>query len=310
MTTNRWMAVVLMFIVLGAACAGPGPVSKTTERAGKNAFYYEKAQSLFIKGCYAKALAYFNQAHERYTAADDAGGAAHSLLGMANVYFRLGDHTSAILLYDEAVLAYDRADDRHGRVRALCGKAAALMEVDRLPEAAKALNRADDAGGDRQVLTGLRVKQRALLLIRQGNAAQARDLLAKTLAHIDQNDPGTTADIYYSLGHLIMAENPDQACTYFNQALALDRASGAFAHTAKDLQALGKCSMAKGQQAQALDYFKRSIQIYALIGDEWQVAKILPVMQACADKTGADIQAVRHFVEQWRNRQTESNICE
>ena len=310
MTTNRWMAVVLMFIVLGAACAGPEPVSKTAERAGKNAFYYEKAQSLFIKGCYAKALAYLNEAHKRYTAADDAGGAAHSLLGMANVYFRLGDYTSAILLYDEAILTYDRADDLHGRVRAFCGKAAALMDIDRLPEAVEALNRADDAGGDQQILTGLRVKQRALLLIRQGNVAQARDMLAKALKHADQNDPGTTADIYYSLGHLIMAENPDQACTYFDQALVLDRASGAFAHTAKDLQALGKCSVAKGQQAQALDFLKRSIQIYALIGDERQVAEILPAMKAYADETGANIQAVLHFVEQWRNGKTESNICE
>lgn len=309
MTITR-MITVLCILCCCAACAAPEPVAPTDKLARGNAYYYQKALTYFAGGCYPKALSYFEDAHERYAAADDGIGIAHSLNGIANVYFRIGDHESALLLYDETGEAYERIGDTRGVVRALSNKAAVLVEAQRLPEAAAVLDQIDAHNLDSLDLAALTMKTRALLLIRQGDRAGARRLLTSALTQTQKIDPGTRADILFALGHLVMPDQPDQACDYFNQALALDQSNQAYAQVAKDLKALGICSSARGMDHKALDYFKRSAKIYALNGDSEQIAQILPLMKQSALKTGTDIQVVLHYIQRWLEGETEADLCD
>jgi len=126
---NTAITVVTTLCILGCClgCTAPEPVAPTDKLARENAYYYQKAETYFSRGCYPKAMAYFEDAHERYTAADDGAGIAHSLNGIANVYLRIGDQESALLLYDEAIAAYGRIGSTRGQIRTLCNKAAVLI---------------------------------------------------------------------------------------------------------------------------------------------------------------------------------------
>ena len=309
MTITR-LIVVLCILCFCAACVAPEPVAPADKLARRNAYYYEKAQIHFKNGCYPKARSYFEDAHERYAAADDTTGMAHSLNGIANVYLRIGDHESALLLFDETIAAYERIGSTHGLIRALCNKAAILIQADRLTEAAALIDQADTRSADGRELAALRMKTRALLLIRQGDAAGARNLLLNALAHTEAIDSGIRADIFFALGHLDLGDKPQQACDHFSQALALDQSDQAYAQVAKDLKGLGICHSALGMHDKALDYFKRSAKIYALNGDRDQIDQIIPEMEQSAQETGADIQVVKHYIRKWLVGDTEADLCD
>ena len=305
-------AAITAFLILGcfAACAAPEPVSAIDKLARENAYYYQKAETYFARGCYPKAMAYFEDAHERYAAADDGVGMAHSLNGIANVYLRMGDQESALLLYDETIAAYDRIGDTRGVIRALCNKAAALIAAQRLNEAAVVIDLADARSAKGSELTALRMKTRALLSIQQGHTDDARLMLHDALALTAETDSGTRADIRFTLGYLVMPDQPAQACDHFSQALAIDQSSQNYAQVAKDLMAMGLCSTARGMDHQALDYFKRSAKIFALNGNSDQISQIIPLMEQSAQKTGTDIRVVMHYIQRWLAGDTEADLCD
>ena len=308
------ITVITTLCILGCClgCAAPEPVAPTDKLARENAYYYQKAETYFSRGCYPRAMAYFEDAHERYTAADDGVGIAHSLNGIANVYLRIGDQESALLLYDETIAAYDRIGSTQGQIRALCNKAAVLIAAQRLTEAAAVLDQADARSADSGELIALRTKTRALLSIQLGDTDNARLMLrnALVLTASADTDPGTRADILFTLGRLVMPDQPAQACDQFNQALAIDQASQNYAQVAKDLKALGLCSSAQGLHGQALEYFKRSAKIFALNGNSDQIAQIMPLMEQSVQKTGTDIQAVSHYIRRWLAGDTEADLCD
>jgi tetratricopeptide (TPR) repeat protein len=309
---GRWFYRIAGVILIGAlfpACAGgpqPAPMSQELREAG---YYARKATNLFNKGCYADALADFQDAHERYAAADQLEGVARSLNGIADIYYRGDEMQSAVMVYDDAIEVYDTLKDRRSVIQALCNKAAAEIALGRLEMASEALQKADslDPGG-RQA--ALRLKTRALLAIKKNDPQRAREMLEQALAAAGSDNP-LISGIYYTLGYVdLMADRPAKAQDYFKQALKLDRAAEAHHDIARDLEGLGTCSVRLGDHRQALNYFKRSAKIYALLQDNRHAAAVLPQLKKSAEQAGVDVQATLSWIEQWMLNPGGAALCD
>lgn len=305
---SRCLIAVLTGVLM-AACAGGPPQPQVPRHVRQATYYLNKGIDLFNKGCYPRALDYFQNAHQRYTAMDDQAGVAMSLNNIADIYFRIGDMQSALRVYDDAAEVNRSQGDTAGEVRALSNRAAALIDMDRLDEAARTLDQADDLATDDEH-EALRLKTRALLLIRQNDLDKARSLLARALAASRGEDGPMASSIHYAIGHVtLLSGQPEGAVRSFEKALALDQEANAYFDIASDLSALGQCHAAMGDHATAVNLFKRSAKIFALLKAERETADVVDRLERSAANTDADLDATRHWVAQWLTHENKADLC-
>lgn len=302
------LTIVATSMVL--ACAGGQPPQQMSKDLNKSTRYLNKGVILYNRGCYPRALAFFNESHERYTVADNLHGVANSLLSIANIYYQLKDVDSALLVYKEAIENYQALGDKGGQARAWANYAAALIKARRLDQAAEALDHADDLARTDPELVALRSKNRALLLIVQGKKDEAEKLLKQALKNVADGEPATVAGLYYTLGQLeLNLERPERAAPHLFKALDLDRTAGAYYGIARDLAALGVCHTRMGRLPEAINYQKRSAKIFTLIQNPQKAQEVLEQLEANAESTQTDIQATIHWINQWMAGQVEANLC-
>jgi tetratricopeptide (TPR) repeat protein len=292
------------------ACAGGQPPQQIPKDLRKSTRYLNKGVILYNRGCYPRALAFFNESHERYTVADNLQGIANSLLSIANIYYQLEDVDSALLVYKEAIETYQALADKGGQAKAWANYAAALIKARHLDQAAEALDHADDLARTDPKLVALRFKNRALLLIVQGKEDEAEKMLKQALKNAADGEPATVAGLYYTLGQLeLNLERPERAAPHLFKALNLDRTAGAYYGIARDLAALGVCHALMGRLPEAINFQKRSAKIFALIQNPQKAQKVLEQLEENAESTQTDIQATIHWINQWMAGQVEANLC-
>jgi tetratricopeptide (TPR) repeat protein len=305
--------ILMITAAVCLACAStPAPESSTKDKE-----IHQSIRSLnkgtidYIKGCYPKALQHIQEAHERFSAADELQGTADSLNSMANVYYRMDDFASALAAYDEAIAIFEQLGEATGQVRALANKSATLISAGRLEDAAGVLNQADKAAGDAHILTGLRLKTRAMLRMAQNDTRGAEDLLIQAMHAVGQSHrEDLLADIHYTLARLMLTTHRAQeAVTHLDTALAIDHAAGAYFSIGQDLAALGSCHQQLAHYAEAANYYKRSLKIFALLQAHRKVQWVLPRLETCAAKAGLNLQATLHWADQWLAGRHEADLC-
>ncbi len=297
-------------VMLVWACGTAKPPDPTPTHIRQSTRQLNLAAGLYIKGCYAGALAHYQQAHERYTAADQLMGIAYSLMGIANVYYRTGELPSAVLAYDDALEVFGLMGDPAGAVRAMTNKSAALVAAGQLSEAQTLLDQADLLAEDQGLLTALRLKTRAILLMARHRAPDAKKFLQQAIAAAKENAPDQLSSANYAMGRLSLNEqHPAQAIPFLEKSLAQDRQRGAYDDTAHDLAALGQCYAQLEQPPKAIAYFKRSIKIFALLGNTAQVQKLAQMLEVLNPTPDHRTEATMHWVHQWLNGQKEANLC-
>ena len=121
------LIVAAVFVCLTCASA-PAP-KRVPEDLHQGIRRLNQGAEEYQKGCYLKALQYIQESHERFALLDDMSGTAASVNTLANIYYRLGDFQSALLVYDEAIALFEQLDHRSGLARALTNKAAVLIAV-------------------------------------------------------------------------------------------------------------------------------------------------------------------------------------
>lgn len=303
-------AIIVILTTLCLACATAPHQAGLPESIRKNTYYTNKGTALFNKGCHQSALDYFQSVHQRYTAADNQEKVAETLTGIGDIYYRLGDMPSALRVYDDAIEVYQNLADDTGTVRALSNKAAALIALDRLDDAAAVLDRADALGQER-TQAALRLKTRALLLIRQNRMEPARALLDQALASVTTDEESLRSSVYFALGHIALLDNrPGPAKDQYNEALRIDRATGAYHDTARDLEAIGTCHARLGNYRAAVHYFKRSAKIFALLHENQRAESALAQLETSAAHTDIDIQATVYWVRQWLGDPNGADLCQ
>lgn len=309
MHTLRIVTLVVTVTICLACSSGPLP-ERSPLHLRQSIRHLNKGTQLYTRGCYPHALRQFRQAHERYMAADHLPGTAASLNSLANTYFRLNDIPGALVIYDEAIEIYGLLNDRAGQVRAMTNKSAALIAGGQFEIAVTVLDQADKLAANKELLAGLRLKTRAILLMHRGEHPAAQGLLAQALAATPPNAHAQLAGVEYSLGHsLLNSRRPAQAIVHFNAALEADREIGAYNGIAQDLAALGDCRARMGQHGQAVSYYKRSMQQFALLQEVSRMEQVRAKLEESARYAGADIQAALQWVARWRAEEREANLC-
>ena len=304
--------ISLMTVALFTACAmGSGPPPERQPRdLHQSIRYLNKGTRYYNKGCYAKAVYHFQKAHEIFAVADNLQGAADSLNSMANAYYRLDDMTSAVLVYDEALGYYQLLDDKQGQVRALTNKSAALAGSGMIEEAESALDQADALAGGKEILSGQRKKARAILKIKTGHVEEAKRLMQSAMRAIPRSEAAQYASAQYTMGYILLrSHNPKEAIANVEKALTFDRRLSSYFAIAQDLETLGDCHAEMGQHARAVNFYKRSIKIFALLDRPEKVAQILPHLQKSASIAVVGVDATLHWVKQWLEGQLEIGIC-
>jgi hypothetical protein len=63
------------------------------------------------------------------------------------------------------------------------------------------------------------------------------------------------------------------------------------------------------QYDKAVDHYKRGLKIFALLGNDEKTQLLRQDFQRVAHRSGADIDAVMHWIEQWLDGHHEVNLC-
>ena len=305
-------SIILMLIVsVLMACASRPAPERAASDTRLSIRHLNKAADFYIKGCFSKALEHAQEAHERFVAADDLKGAADSLDSMANIYYRMGDPIKALPIYDEAIDLFRQSGDKFGLVRAMANKSAALIALKRLDQAAKVLDQADAQGVP--TLAPLCWKTRGLLRIEQHDPQGAEILLRDALRKVSASDQALAADIHYTLGHLLLStQRPQPAIGHIEAALNLDRQAGAYYSVGIDLAALGACFDRIDQYDEGVRRYKRSIEIFALLGAARKMREVLPSLKASARKAGLTDQSLLttlQWAQQWLEGRQQAGLC-
>lgn len=298
------MACSAAALVLLFSCAGD-PVKTEPPHLTGGTEQVSLGNSAYKQGCYAAALKSYNRAYELYAASDQHIGVAMALNNIANVYRAIGEPAGALKYYDEAGTIYARSGEKQGLRQVLANKAAALIDLGRLDQAEAALARAEkielpDNAGFVPLLIN-----RGILLTRRGDVQAAEKALAAALAKTPANEPDAAA-AYYAMGRLKMDTGQLQsAAGYFQAALKADQVAGFYAGMADDLQMLGDAHSRLGEPDAALDYWKRSVRIYALIGNGRETETVMKKLQAAG--TGASLELIEAFVKNCR--ENKNRLC-
>lgn len=302
---------ILLFALFWFACAGGNSAKKIPEHITAGMKEMTKGIARYNKGCYKDSLEYFFRAHELFVASDQLSGVAMSLNNIGNVYRITGDFESALLFFDEAFAIYSDMGDPLGGVQVLSNKVAALIDGGRLEEAEKALNTAEEMAEKNRILFGPLLSNRGILLIKKAQYRGAEELMQMVLANTDPENLSEFATVNFAFGNLMLeTQRYEKAIDFFKTALKADRLSGFNKNIADDLAAIGSACLKLGKDELAVNFLKRSVEIYALIGNHKKVQNIMEKLEKVSEKTGIDLSITKHFVNRWLEGKALESPCE
>jgi tetratricopeptide (TPR) repeat protein len=306
----RLVIIILTAFVCLACASAPSP-EKVSKDIHQGVLRLNQAAEEYQKGCYLKALQHVQESHEIFSLVDDMPGSAACLNTMANIYYRLGDFQNALLVYDEAIAFFKQLDQKFGLARALTNKAAVQIAVGRLEQASRSLDQADEISSGSHILQSLRLKTRALLLIARGDFQGAEAFLVTALETASRSEQEFLADIHYTLAQLkLTVQQPQEAVSHLRIALKLDRLAGAYYSIGLDLAALGASHENQSDYAEAVNYYKRSLKIFALLEARSKVQWVRSRLESSAGKAGLNPESVLHWTGQWASGRNQAGLCD
>ena len=302
---------IVLFALFCFACAGGNSGKKIPEHITAGTKEMTRGIDTYNKGCYKDSLEYFYRAHELFVASDQLSGVAMSLNNIGNVYRITGDFDSALLFFDEAFAIYSDMGDPLGGVQVLSNKVAALIDGGRLEDAEKALNTAEEMAEKNRILFGPLFSNRGILLIKKTEYGRAEELMEMALANTDPENLSEFAAVNFAFGNLMLeTQRYEKAIDFFKTALKADRLSGFNKNIADDLAAIGSACLKLGKDELAVNFLKRSVEIYALIGNHKKVQNIMEKLEKVSEKTGIDLSITKHFVNRWLEGKALESPCE
>jgi tetratricopeptide (TPR) repeat protein len=265
----------------------------------------------YNKGCYQESLEYFFKAHELFVASDQLSGVAMSLNNIGNVYRITGDVDSALLFFDEAFAIYSDMDDPLGGVQVLSNKVAALVDGNRIEQGEKVLSIAEEMARKNRLLFAPLLKNKGIMLIKQAEYMRAEEVLQRALSNTDPENLLEFGAVNFALGKLMFeTQRYEKAVGFFKTALTADRQTGLNKSIADDLYAIGSAYLKLGKGELAVNFLKRCVEIYALMGNHKNVQNIMKKLEKAAETTGIDLTITKHFVNRWLEGKAFESICE
>ena len=302
--------VILIAVLFLFGCAGGNAAKKKPEHIISGMKEIKKGNTWYQKGCYKRSLEYFFRAHELFAASDQLDGVAMSMNNVGNIYRIMEDIDSSLLFFEESISIYQDTRNYTGLIQALSNKAAVLIDSDRLEEAAGVLKSAEDIAQKNSISTNHLLNKWGILFIRQKEYSRAEKILNSALANTDPADHSEYATVNFALGTLMRETGRyEKAVYFFKAALDTDRLSGFHKGIADDLSAIGDINFSQGKYEPAVNYFQRSIKIYALIENRNKVSEIMGPLVKAAEKAGLDISITEYFVKNWLEGKAFESPC-
>jgi len=292
------------------ACTGNNAIKKSgTTISGIKEI--KKGTYLYKKGCYERSLEHFLRAHELFVFSDNLKGVAMSMNNIGNVYRTTGCISSATQFFDESCRIFLYINDIKGAVQALSNKSAALIEDGRLEEASNVLSLAESLAKNNKKLSVTLLKNQGILLVRKKEFNRAEDILKKACKKVETSNLLEKAAINFALGNLMFeTKRPDNAVEYFKEALSADQSSGYIKGIADDLTAIGTVYYNQDKYELAVNFFNRSIKIYALMGNEGKVHEIMELLNKSSEKANINISITKNFVKRWLEGNSLKGFCD
>ncbi len=93
--------------------------------------------------------------------------------------------------------------------------------------------------------------------------------MQKVLVNADPKNFSEFSTVNFALGDLMLeTQRYEKAVAFFRSALTVDRLSGFYKGIADDLAAIGSVYLFQKNDELAMNFYKRSVKIYALIGEQ------------------------------------------
>ncbi len=302
--------IMSLFISMLFACTGNNVIKKSgTTISGIKEI--KKGTYLYKKGCYERSLEHFLKAHELFVFSDNLSGVAMSMNNIGNIYRTTGCISSATQFFDESCRIFLYINNIKGAVQALSNKSAALIEVGRLEEASNVLSLAESLAENNKKLSVTLLKNQGILLIRKKEFKRAEDILKKACKNVETSNLLEKAAINFVLGNLMLeTKRSENAVEYFKEALSADQSSGFIKGIADDLAAIGTVYYNQDKYELAVNFFNRSIKIYALMRNEKKVHKIMELLNKSSEKANINISITKNFVKKWLEGKSLKGFCD
>lgn len=302
---------ILLFVVFLFACGGGNSLKKTPDHLLAGTKETIKGTAWYNKGCYKRSLEHFFKAHELFAASDQLGGVAMSMNNIGNIYRAASDLDSAILFFDESFAVYAYINDDNGALHALSNKAATLIECGMLDKSLEVLSAAENLAAKNDITFVPLLSNKAILLTRKKELKLAEEVLNHAITNTSPKNPSEFATVSFAFGNLMLeTKKYKKALKFFNQALEADRKAGFHKGIADDLASLGDTCLSLEEYKNAVNFYKRSIKIYALLGNENKVNEIMKQLDGASQKSNIDITLTQHFVDRWLAGDILYGLCE
>jgi tetratricopeptide (TPR) repeat protein len=264
----------------------------------------------YDKGCYPKALKFFWDANEQFSVVDSPEGVAISLNGIGNTYHHLGEIDEAVLILNQALVIYEQLRQPRKQIKNLSDIAATYLTIKELEKAKEWIDKGEKLSEKWNLDEVSFVLTKGIWLTRKKEYDQSRNVLQAALDLVEADDLAIMGTIYAALGQLeFKAGNINTARNYFLSALDVDRLYGFYPGIADNLAQLGQIFIQKQQLKKGLFYLKRSVKVYALLGNNTRTDQLLTQIKPLADSVGQDIRLTQTLTHRWLKGEIDHAPC-
>ena len=265
MRGNFVTILILMLVVLTTSCGSNPPA--LTEQQETAIQFNQRGEAAFRRGDYAQALQEYQGALSIHRSVENMAGTATELLNLSVVHRRLGDKAAAQAALDQILTERSLAFSAAQKAEAAYRKAGFYLddgnEAGALSWLNKALEYCHGCGAEGRLYNLL--ARMALAGHPQDAMNHAHRALALNRNAGDKNEEANSlrliADAAFKLEDFKTAEQS------YDDALRLDKESGAAAKIALDLMGLGRSIARQGRRAEAVEYFQRAYSVSEGAGD-------------------------------------------
>ena len=255
----------LMLAVLTAGCGSNPPA--LTEQQETAIQFNQRGEAAFRRGDYAQALQEYQGALSIHRSVENVAGIATELLNLSVVDRRLGDKAAAQAALDQILMERSPAFSADQKSEAAYRKAGFYLDDGNETEARswvnKALEYCHGCGAEGRLYNLL--ARMALAGHSQDAMNHARRALTLNRSAGDKNEEANSlrliADAAFKLEDFKTAQQS------YDDALRLDKDTGAATKIALDLMGLGRSVARQGQRAEAVEYFQRAYSVAEGAGD-------------------------------------------
>ncbi len=303
---------LVLLLMATVSCTGLAPSVKARPEALTRAVdQMQQANGWYGKGCYKTAIGHFFEAYRNYAAMDDSAGIALALNNLGNAYRLSGDMKSAGIFLDKAVSLYRDQNDRSGEIRALTGLGALAIASGDLAAAGRDLTAAEKLAGDQAKEFPALAITRGVFFIHAGAYGAAKARLLPLLSDSAAQRAAVQGAVHAALGELMRRSgHPDDAVAQYEAALVADREAGYVRGMAADLGILAGLYRNRNNIPAAADRLERSLRLYALLGDQQEVRRLLDRIQFLPPNPGVDFRATLFFLRLWQTDPNFTGVCE